>query len=310
VDNFAMVPLWLLEKRVSGNAVIVYALLASYGHFSTGDLKYIECRPAMSTLVKRAGLSEMTVRRAVDELMGVGALVRHRRTGPNGADVPSMYEVIFRRPVDNPQTPTPPPGDPSLTDEVPPPSPVRDNQEPDTQSSASLRSAGERLAPAAEKIETAQTILGDWIDYLDKTNVKLPSVHRARYGKEIKRLLDDGYGPRSIKLALAKMTADNAIHRPAMLAETIVKLQTGPEIRERPVTAEQATEQRQAAARARRRELIREHGKCPHHPDQPAGVEDNGNTHCYKCHLDNQHLPARPELVAEMNTLAANFGTR
>lgn len=295
MGSFVMIPTWLIEKRVTPTAWVLYGTLAMYGHFQPATGRYVECRPAMATLVQRTGLSETTIKRALEELLSVGAVVRHLRHAPDGGSLPSMYEVIFNEPVENGRggSVSGPPGGP-LTDP---------NQEPNTKNPASLRSAGGSSEAAPQEV-TARTILSDWIDYCTGQDVKLPSVHKARYGREIKALLASGFTERDIKRALAAMFAAGATPRPSELPNVIVRLQTGPEVRQRPVTPEEARQQQAQRARDRRRALIRAHGACDDHPHQPGGG------HCPDCTADAQTPVPSPDMsiIAGLGELGAGFG--
>jgi len=291
MGSFVMVPMWLMNRRVSPSALTIYSWLASFGSFNPGTGRYVECRPALATLVAHSGLSESTITRCVKELLAAGALVPRKRYAPDGGSLPTCYELMFHEPDG---------GGGGVAGDTPGVSLATPNQEPNTKKTTSLRSVGARSAPPAE--ETAQTILRDWIDYLTSIGVKLPSHHRARYGRGIKELLGDGFSARTIKKALAAMTANGSIHRPMMLHETVVKLQTGPEVRDRPVSREEAQAQVREGRRARARELVREHGWCPEHPEQPGGKTD-GLWNCKRCTQEG-----RRDLSAELSELGASFG--
>lgn len=79
--------------------------------------------------------------------------------------------------------------------------------------------------------DTAQTIVGAWIDYCAARDVKLPKQLIGHYAKNIKLALDDGFSANQIKSALASMLADNAANRPSLLPNRLVEVQTGPEQR-------------------------------------------------------------------------------
>ncbi len=85
--------------------------------------------------------------------------------------------------------------------------------------------------PFDEAADTAQTIVGAWIDYCSSRNVKLPKQLIGHYAKNIKLALDDGFSPNHIKAALASMLADATANRPSVLPHRLVEIQTGPERR-------------------------------------------------------------------------------
>jgi hypothetical protein len=90
-----MVPAWLIEQRPSGHAVHAYICLALRGTFHPGSGTYEECRPSIATLASDMGVGESTARRAADELVRLGAVTRTVRYDPKGAQLPSMYRVVF-----------------------------------------------------------------------------------------------------------------------------------------------------------------------------------------------------------------------
>jgi hypothetical protein len=91
-----MIPGWLLDRQPSANAIAVYARLAQFGKFDTETGVYEECRPRLSTLADRAAMSESTVKRAVTELLEMGAITKQLRWADDGkTSLPSVYRVIF-----------------------------------------------------------------------------------------------------------------------------------------------------------------------------------------------------------------------
>ena len=71
--RFMVVPKWILERDSKGNAlgssaVHVYTALVSYAN------KDLNCFPSHSTLADLVGKSVSSVRRALDELKGFGAI--------------------------------------------------------------------------------------------------------------------------------------------------------------------------------------------------------------------------------------------
>lgn len=70
VGPFAIVPMWLLEAGVSGNAIRVYAALAGW----YADRNDGRASPSRSTLAKRIGVSKDTVDRGLRDLEEIGAI--------------------------------------------------------------------------------------------------------------------------------------------------------------------------------------------------------------------------------------------
>lgn len=92
--GFVMVPAWLLAAQPSGNAVLIYTTLARYGTFNTYAGTYDECRPALATIAADSGLSESSVKRAISELLELGAVTRRLRFAEDGrTPLPTAYTV-------------------------------------------------------------------------------------------------------------------------------------------------------------------------------------------------------------------------
>lgn len=119
--GFAMVPAWLALKQPSGNAAIVYIHLAMWGRFNQGSARYEDCTPSRQelstgvagTAYHGTGLSVATIKRALRELMDLGAIVGKTRYGDDGSQLPTTYEVIYgdvSEPAPPRVTGEPPPG--------------------------------------------------------------------------------------------------------------------------------------------------------------------------------------------------------
>lgn len=101
--GFGMVPGWLMLRRPSANAVLVYVHLAMHGWFNQGTATYEECKPSKKTLAngdpKRGypgcGLGEQTVARALRELETLGAIVGEPRWDAKGGQLPNVYRLMF-----------------------------------------------------------------------------------------------------------------------------------------------------------------------------------------------------------------------
>lgn len=124
-----MVPGWLLAKAPTGNEVLAYCHLASFGTWNPGPGTYEECRPAIATLAERCGMSETNLRRALKGLSDKGALIASgARYDDRGGQLPTVYRVVFGT-VSQGVPPVAPPPTAGGTPGVPP---VAPNQEPST----------------------------------------------------------------------------------------------------------------------------------------------------------------------------------
>lgn len=99
----------------------------------------------------------------------------------------------------------------------------------------------------AEIVETSNTlalvddlnagqIVAQWIDYCTANGVKLPQRLIGQYAKGIKTALDEKFPPNLIKVALAGMLTDRCTDKPSVLANRLVRAQTGPERRPQRMT--------------------------------------------------------------------------
>lgn len=157
--GFVMVPDWLRAKKPSGNALLAYINLGSFGTFKPGSGTYDECRPSLGRLAEEMGVSESTAKRAITELLELGAAVRVRRFNRDNSPAPSVYRLVFgavvpEQGVGSRADPPPSTHGPTLG------SPVDDNQEPPTQnqpsrdsSSADASSSSTRVAPRQRKAD-------------------------------------------------------------------------------------------------------------------------------------------------------------
>lgn len=90
-----MVPVWFRRKKPSAAAMLVYVNLASFGRFDTETATYEECRPSVETLAEVCDLAPATVKRALAELYGLGAVERRSVIEKGKGKRPSVYRVIF-----------------------------------------------------------------------------------------------------------------------------------------------------------------------------------------------------------------------
>lgn len=88
---FEMVPHWLLEHGISGNAIKLYLILRRYGNEERPSW------PKRTTLAKVMVASPSTVDRARDELVEVGALCYINRKSDDGDWTSNLYHVHWEQ---------------------------------------------------------------------------------------------------------------------------------------------------------------------------------------------------------------------
>lgn len=99
IGPFAIVPMWLIDAGVSGNALRLFTALAGwYTDRDTG-----KAHPSRSTLAKRIGVSTATVDRAAGELAELGAIAiepRFERSDgeASGRQTSNVYTLRFVQP--------------------------------------------------------------------------------------------------------------------------------------------------------------------------------------------------------------------
>lgn len=93
-NTFSMVPHWLLEANVSGNAIYLYAVLMKYADNDTR-----EAFPSRARLASDLSKSVDTIDRLAKELCALGALQITRRSRPNSQEsYPNTYTLITKNP--------------------------------------------------------------------------------------------------------------------------------------------------------------------------------------------------------------------
>ena len=94
---FAMVPRWIIQhENLTSGAVRVYACLAD---MSNRDKNY--ALPSHKTLAVKTNMSVASVRRHIDELVNVGALLVRKRFKENGEGQTSNLYTVVHKPMEN-----------------------------------------------------------------------------------------------------------------------------------------------------------------------------------------------------------------
>ena len=94
---FAMVPRWIIQhENLTSGAVRVYACLAD---MANRDKNY--AFPSHKTIAVKTNMSVSSVRRHIDELVNVGALLVRKRFKPEGSGQTSNLYTIVHKPMEN-----------------------------------------------------------------------------------------------------------------------------------------------------------------------------------------------------------------
>ena len=93
--TFAIIPEWLLDSGVSGEAVKLYGILARYANDKTG-LAY----PKRRTLADRMGKTTRSITTYIRELESVGALISTPRYHPGTREQAGNYYTVMSMPND------------------------------------------------------------------------------------------------------------------------------------------------------------------------------------------------------------------
>jgi hypothetical protein len=87
---FAIVPEWVLDAPITAQAVRLYAVLKRYADKTDGT-----CYPSHKTIAKRMAVSVSTVKRAMEELVSIKAvLIEPRYNKATGEQTSNLYTVI------------------------------------------------------------------------------------------------------------------------------------------------------------------------------------------------------------------------
>lgn len=230
VEHIAIV---LHHSRAKGTAKLVLIGIANHD----GDAGAF---PSQETLAKYANVDVRNVRKAIESLVSLGEVAVHERGGlrrmiASPRHQSNRYEILVKCPPECDRSPNHRmPDRAKSSGHKRADASVSSLQSYGTKSSSRDRtesSGGDRtessyepsvkptdepsgsvelaLAPAAgsiiEPTDTAQTILGSYIDWCAANNQPVPSRVRGHLAREIKQLLVDGFDSRTVRIALAHM---------------------------------------------------------------------------------------------------------
>lgn len=91
--TFSVIPHWLLDADVSGEAYKLYGLLARYA-----DNQTLESFPSRATLARKMGKGNRTIDKLISELKNAGALEVTNRNRSDGSKTSNKYRLMFSRP--------------------------------------------------------------------------------------------------------------------------------------------------------------------------------------------------------------------
>lgn len=222
-----MVPGWLVEKQPSPIALAAYVALALRGTFRSGDGVYDDCTPSYRDVGDLIGRTEGTAKRAIAELVELGAVVKTNRgrAGSKEADTNS-YRVIFGQiegpvqgssasdptPKATKQAPSPKSGmgrTPVTTPRTPvTPGVVTGDLEPRTQPQKTTTTPAARARtplPDDPNTWTAAHLLGEWVEVCRIDGGDPPSRVKGQIARLLGELLNaDRLNPEAVRTGLAE----------------------------------------------------------------------------------------------------------
>lgn len=77
--RFSIIPEWVIDAEISDRAIRIYGILARYA-----DNETLQAFPSRDLIAKRAHCHPKSVDRALEELIGIGAVLKHHRKSGNG----------------------------------------------------------------------------------------------------------------------------------------------------------------------------------------------------------------------------------
>lgn len=217
---------WVWDHSKSTNAGRLVLLAIADNAADDGTHAY----PTVAELQRKTRLSERGVQEAVAKLIEGGELKREIWGAP-GERRSNMYSIIM-----TPAESAPPQNlHPDDAESAPSPPQILRGNRPSEPSDNRPPSRGDADASPEpeEKPENAGDIVAAFVDYCTAQSVKLPRQVIARYGREIKSLLDDKFSPNLIKHALNLMLQRSKHTHPALLPSFVVEVQG----QSRPVSA-------------------------------------------------------------------------
>lgn len=225
-DRFTIVSNdWLRDSALSWKAKGLLAYIASHapGHALTSDQIVAEGTDGRDAV--RAGLVELEQR---------GYLKRVKLRGEGGKIAGTNYEL--GEPTQMTVNGKPSAGQPgaSADQQERAESAARNHSglsgagKPAGKKNSSLEDQEKTTSGTAADAPAVNLLLGEWIDYLKSKGIEqVPGQWRARYGKEIKHALGDGFHVDHIKRALALLLDKGKVGQPNLLPHMLIEVQAG-----------------------------------------------------------------------------------
>src|SRR5712691_2861014 len=203
IGPFALVPVWVLSMGLTGSELAVYIALRSYANGQG------EAHPYVKTLARRAGVVGRTAERALARFRELGLMTSQQRW----KDREIIGNTYWLRDVPNDLPPpggdagTPPGGDDG---DLPPtgssggddrPAGVKELTSRTNQRTTSAPS--ERRVPTADATAAAQTVVGEWIDWLGE---RPPDRVVGQVAKLVGEMLREGISEQAVRQGPADMS--------------------------------------------------------------------------------------------------------
>lgn len=194
LGQFAIVPLWLIERKPTTSALYIYALIAGrYADRDNGD-----AWPSVKRLAAESELSVSAVKRAKAELVELGALKVTPRYRPDGSQTSDLLTVVQTLQVGS-HAATPPVAD-ELPQEPEPREPEPRNKDisakEETATLFETEPEGDRGSPVAAIVER---VIDYWRVTMPNRSGARPTENRR---KAVRARLTEGYSEQQLLAAI------------------------------------------------------------------------------------------------------------
>lgn len=218
---FAIVPEWLLDADVSGNAIKLYAILARHAD------RDLQAKPSRRRLAERMGCSLRTIDRLVDELAAAGALSVTARFDEAGDRTSNLYRVHRVRMTRGGDTDVATGGDTDDTTGGDTDDAVNESQF-EREPSEREKSVAPALAVATPpELADAGDVVAAVVDALAEHDIPVQARHRGMLGRQAADMLRSGFEPELAVLACVTALRRGEPHHAHWIAADLAAARAG-----------------------------------------------------------------------------------